>query len=127
MLYNVTGLDVRARKIEPHIESDEDDGKTTDVYLYAVDPIMNMLVDMDMLHSVLEGRSREIKKRLEQFNVKAFHYVDEPMPARPRAQRSLLSALEVAVVVLGCVVFVGAMSSAICVGCIKRSKKRYGS
>ncbi|KAL0275272.1 UNVERIFIED_CONTAM: hypothetical protein PYX00_003178 [Menopon gallinae] len=124
VLYNITGLDVRARKIEPHIESDEDDGKTTDVYLYAVDPIMNVLVEMDMLHSVLEGRSREIKKRLDQFNVKSFQYVDEPMPARPRAQRSLLSALEVAVVVLGCVVFIGAMTSAICVGCVKRSKRR---
>lgn len=48
-MYNITGLDIRARKIEPHIESDLDDGKTTDVYLYAVDPLMNVIVDMDTL------------------------------------------------------------------------------
>lgn len=72
----------------------------------------------------METHEREIKRRLDVFHVIAFNYLSEPLPARPRAQRSLLSALEVAVVVLGCVVFIGAMASAICVGCVKKGKKR---
>lgn len=48
-MYNVTGLDIRARKIEPHVETESGDGKATDVYLYAVDPLMNVIMDMDTL------------------------------------------------------------------------------
>lgn len=43
-----------------------------------------------------------------------------------RTRRVLLSSLEVGVVVLGCVVFVGALATAICVICIRRRKRRYG-
>lgn len=41
-----------------------------------------------------------------------------------RNQRVLLSTLEVGVVVLGCIVFAGALATAICVICIRRKKKR---
>ena len=46
------------------------------------------------------------------------------MVTKPRSQRYLLSSLEVGVVVLGCVVFVGALAAAICVGCVRRVKQR---
>lgn len=49
VLHNATGLDVRVRKIEPHLHSESDDGKSTDVYLYAVDPLMNTIIEMDVL------------------------------------------------------------------------------
>lgn len=43
--------------------------------------------------------------------------------AQSRSQRFLLSTLEVGVVVLGCVVFVGALATALCVTCVKRNKR----
>lgn len=49
VLYNITGVEVRVRKIEPHLQSDVDNGKKTDLYLYGVDPLMNMILDMETL------------------------------------------------------------------------------
>jgi len=40
-----------------------------------------------------------------------------------KSQRYLLSTLEVGVVVLGCVVFVGALVTALCVTCVRRNKR----
>jgi ABC-type nickel/cobalt efflux system permease component RcnA len=44
-----------------------------------------------------------------------------------RAEAHALSALEVGVVVLGCVVFLGALAAAVCVGCVRRCRHRKGS
>ncbi|KAK6627853.1 hypothetical protein RUM44_010332 [Polyplax serrata] len=123
-LSNITGLEVGARKIEPRMKSDQDDGRTTDIYLYAINPSMNVLVDMNTLHQMLLKRSPEIKRSLDSFRILDFAYADDPLPTSPRAQKSVLSVLEIAVIVLGCVVFIGAMASAICVGCMQRGKKR---
>lgn len=41
-----------------------------------------------------------------------------------RAEAHALSALEVGVVVLGCVVFLGALAAAVCVGCVRRFRHR---
>lgn len=43
--------------------------------------------------------------------------------AHSRSRRFLLSTLEVGVVVLGCIVFVGALATAICISCVKRNKR----
>lgn len=43
-----------------------------------------------------------------------------------RAEAHALSALEVGVVVLGCVVFLGALAAAVCVGCVRRLRHRKG-
>lgn len=73
---------------------------------------------------MLLKRSPEIKRSLDSFRILDFAYADDPLPTSPRAQKSVLSVLEIAVIVLGCVVFIGAMASAICVGCMQRGKKR---
>ena len=44
-----------------------------------------------------------------------------------RAEAHALSALEVGVVVLGCVVFLGALAAAVCVGCVRRFRHRKGN
>ncbi|XP_029667049.1 cadherin-89D isoform X2 [Formica exsecta] len=119
-LQNVTGLDVRVRKLEPHIEKNLIDAASTDVYLYAIDPHLNVMVDMDTLNSVFNTKKVDIKRELDEFRVL------EIAGSTPRrgSQRYLLSTLEVAVVVLGCVVFVGALVTALCVTCVRRNKRR---
>ncbi|KAK0161476.1 hypothetical protein PV327_009943 [Microctonus hyperodae] len=119
-LKNVTGLDVRVRKLEPHIEKNLIDTTSTDVYLYAVDPDLNIMVDMDSLHNVFRKKKSQIKGELERYRVL------EIAGSTPRrsSQRYLLSTLEVGVVVLGCVVFVGALVTVLCVVCVRRNKRR---
>jgi hypothetical protein len=72
---------------------------------------------------VLQLKHSEIEERLEGPKVLA---VASGVSERghTRNQRVLLSSLEVGVVVLGCVVFVGALATAICVVCVRRRKRR---
>ncbi|XP_046736319.1 cadherin-89D isoform X1 [Diprion similis] len=120
ILRNVTGLDVRVRKLEPHIEKNLIDAGSTDMYLYAVDPHLNVMIDMDTLHNVFHNKKSEIKRELEKYHVLE---IAGNTPKRAN-QRYLLSTLEVGVVVLGCVVFVGALVTALCVTCVRRNKRR---
>ncbi|XP_068082261.1 cadherin-89D [Anabrus simplex] len=122
-LYNATGLDVRVRKLEPHIDRDLDDGAATDMYLYAVDPQMNAIIDTDTLQHVLSTKQSDIKQQLERYRVLEITSATSGL-SKTRSQRHLLSSLEVGVVVLGCVVFIGALAAAICVGCVRRGKQR---
>lgn len=61
----------------------------------------------------------DIKRELDEYRVL------EVAGNAPRkgSQRYLLSTLEVGVVVLGCVVFVGALVTALCVTCVRRNKR----
>lgn len=61
----------------------------------------------------------DIKRELDEYRVL------EIAGSAPRrgGQRYLLSTLEVGVVVLGCVVFVGALVTALCVACVRRNKR----
>lgn len=61
----------------------------------------------------------DIKRELDEYRVL------EVAGSAPRrgSQRYLLSTLEVGVVVLGCVVFVGALVTALCVTCVRRNKR----
>ncbi|XP_076546955.1 cadherin 89D isoform X2 [Osmia lignaria lignaria] len=120
VLQNVTGLDVRVRKLEPHIEKNLIDTTSTDVYLYAIDPHLNVMIDMDTLHNVFNTKKMEIKRELDEYDVLD---IAGSSPRRGN-QRYLLSTLEVGVVVLGCVVFVGALVTALCVTCVRRNKRR---
>ncbi|XP_018361835.1 PREDICTED: cadherin-89D isoform X2 [Trachymyrmex cornetzi] len=119
-LQNVTGLDVRVRKLEPHIEKNLIDGASTDVYLYAIDPHLNVMIDMETLHSVFNTKKADIKRELDEYRVLE---IAGNAPRRGN-QRYLLSALEVGVVVLACVVFVGALVTALCITCVRRNKRR---
>ncbi|XP_047360551.1 cadherin-89D isoform X2 [Vespa velutina] len=119
VLHNITGLDVRVRKLEPHIEKNLIDATSTDVYLYAIDPHLNVMIDMDTLHNVFHNKKMDIKRELDEY-----HVLEIAGNAPRRNHRYMLSTLEVGVVVLGCVVFVGALITAICVTCVRRNKRR---
>lgn len=72
-----------------------------------------------MCFSVFNSKKMDIKRELDEYRVV------EIAGSAPRkgGQRYLLSTLEVGVVVLGCVVFVGALVTALCVTCIRRNKR----
>jgi len=69
--------------------------------------------------SVFTSKKTDIKRELDEYRVL------EIAGSAPRRgnQRYLLSTLEVGVVVLGCVVFVGALVTALCVTCVRRNKR----
>lgn len=48
-LSNVTGFDVKMAKLEPHKEGDLQETHSTDLFLYAVNPDTNDIVDTDTL------------------------------------------------------------------------------
>lgn len=72
---------------------------------------------------VLHQKQNEIETHLDSYKVLAFA---SGIPDRDSAksQRVLLSTLEVGVVVLGCVVFIGALATAVCVMCVRRRRNR---
>ncbi|KAJ8919173.1 hypothetical protein NQ315_012159 [Exocentrus adspersus] len=122
-LYNATGFDIRVRKLEPHSDRNQVDNSATDMYLYAVDPLLNTVVDMDRLQRILQSKQNEIEKNLE--GPKVLGVVSGKFEKNQhKTRRILLSSLEVGIVILGCVVFVGALTTAICVICIRRRKRR---
>ncbi|XP_046673716.1 cadherin-89D isoform X2 [Homalodisca vitripennis] len=127
VLSNVTGLDVRLRMLEPHQEENGDYTDATDMYLYAVDPIMNVIVDMETLNEVLSSKQEEVKRSLEPLHVlevagtgAVYHAPARPIPPRT----PLLTGLEVVTIVLGCVVFLGALTAAFCVVCLSKKKSK---
>ncbi|CAD6233777.1 GSCOCG00007273001-RA-CDS [Cotesia congregata] len=120
-LKNLTGLDVRVRKLEPHIEKNLIDTTCTDVYLYAVDPDLNVMVDMETLHNVFRRKKSEIKGELERYRV--LEITGNTLRNNASSSRYLLSTLEVGVVVLSCLIFLGALISILCVVCVRRNKR----
>ena len=69
--------------------------------------------------SAFRNKKMEIKRELDKYNVLE---ITKNVP-RKMNQRYLLSTLEVGVVVLGCVVFVGTLITALCVTCVRRNKR----
>ncbi|KAL3277702.1 hypothetical protein HHI36_013047 [Cryptolaemus montrouzieri] len=123
VLHNITGFDIRIRKLEPHSEKNQIDSSATDMYLYAVDPRLNTVVDMNDLQQILQSRHDELESSLD--GPKVLAIASGPLErGQSRNQRVLLSSMEVGVIILGCVVFIGALATAICVVCVKRKKKK---
>jgi len=48
-LSNITGFYVKLAKLEPHREGEEQEPHSTDLFLYAVNPDTNDIVDTDTL------------------------------------------------------------------------------
>ncbi|CAH1400249.1 unnamed protein product, partial [Nezara viridula] len=116
-LSNVTGLDVRVRKLEPHFNKE-----ATDMYLYAVDPLMNVIIDSETLKHVLRARGGEVRRAVEPYRLLGLAEGGEI--SGPVKSRLSLSALELATIVLGCIVFLGAITSALCVVCLHKRKRK---
>ncbi|KAH1022570.1 hypothetical protein HUJ04_011952 [Dendroctonus ponderosae] len=122
-LQNATGYDVRIRKLEPHSDRNHLDHTATDMYLYAVDPALNTVLDMTQLEKILQKKQLAIERQLEGPKVLSFssgaserHYTRTP--------KLILSSIEIGAIILGGIVLVGALITSICVVCIKKKKRR---
>ncbi|XP_018326516.1 cadherin-89D [Agrilus planipennis] len=121
-LYNITGYDVRVRKLEPHIEKKYVDNSVTDMYLYAVDPSLNVVVDMEKLKRVIHERQHDIEEHLGNNSILA---LTSSTSVQERAKQStLLSRSEIIVVILACLIFLGAFITALCLLCPRKPSKR---
>lgn len=90
------------------------------MYLYAVDPNLNVMIDTEALQRVFNSKKSEIMKELEKYRI-----IDIGRAKQQRKPHPLyvLSSLELTIVTLGVVVFVGALISALCIICVRRNKR----
>ncbi|XP_026333507.1 cadherin-89D isoform X6 [Hyposmocoma kahamanoa] len=114
----ITGYDVRVRRLESNLKASMD-GHATDMYIYAVDPISNAIIDMEVLQRSLLKRETDLRLDLTGFKVLE---VGDTAMVQARSGR-LLSTMEISVVALGCLVFVGACTTAVCILCVRRSRR----
>ncbi|CAG9765181.1 unnamed protein product [Ceutorhynchus assimilis] len=125
VLFNTTGFDIRVRKLEPHNERNHVDNTATDMYLYAVDPTLNTILDMTQLEKVLLRKHNEIETKLEGPKVLSFSggLLDKEK-SYTRTPKIILSSIEIGAIILGCIILLGALITAICVVSLKRKKRR---
>ncbi|XP_022919668.1 cadherin-89D isoform X2 [Onthophagus taurus] len=122
-LYNTTGFDIRVRKLEPHSDRKQIDATATDMYLYAVDPLLNVIVDTDVLQKVLQQKQEEIESNLNQYKLLGLSS-GSPEHSLNKSQKILLTSMEIGIIILACLVFVGALGTAIGILCLRRRKRR---
>ncbi|CAB3227459.1 unnamed protein product [Arctia plantaginis] len=119
-LTGLTGLDIRVRRLEANMKASAD-GLATDMYIYGVDPLSNAVIDMEVLQKSLMKRETDLRHDLAGFRVLG---VGDNTMVQARSGK-LLSTMEISVVALGCIVFIGACTTAICILCVRRSRRRH--
>ncbi|XP_031334592.1 cadherin-89D isoform X1 [Photinus pyralis] len=121
-LCNITGFDIRVRKIEPVSSQIDVYSTATDVYLYAVDPLLNVVVDADRLQRMLDFKREMIDKELEAFQVLGL--TTNISERKSKGRMLQLSTLEIGVVVLGCLIFICCLIVLTCAIVNRQRKKR---
>lgn len=116
-LSNVTGFDVKMAKLEPHREGEYQDAQSTDLFLYAINPDTNDIVDTDMLLDVFRQNSQAIVEHLDQFKIRRIQGV------MVQEKISQMGATEVAIIALSSVIFLGTVLAIalLCSTCKERS------
>ncbi|KAG6460578.1 hypothetical protein O3G_MSEX012073 [Manduca sexta] len=119
-LSGMTGFDIRVRRLEANTKATMD-GQATDMYIYAVDPLSNAIIDMDELQRSLLKREADLRHDLAGFRVLE---VGDTTMVQARSGNRMLTTMEISVVALGCIVFVGACTTAVCILCVRRSRRK---
>lgn len=102
-LSNVTGFEVKMAKLEPHIEGESPEPFSTDLFLYAVNPSLNNIVDTETLLNVFRQSSQTILAHLHQFKIRRIQGVTV------QEKISQMGATEIAIIALSSIVFVGSI------------------
>ncbi|XP_037801284.1 cadherin-89D-like [Penaeus monodon] len=118
MLTNVSGLDVRVQRIAPHVDGDAALTTATDMYVYAVDPTTQSVVDASHLRQALRVRKSELKSLLP--GGVHFRGMRVPLPSR---QGHVLQTAELAILIGAVVVFLVTVTTIVCL-CYKQRKSR---
>ncbi|XP_014359554.2 cadherin-89D isoform X1 [Papilio machaon] len=118
-LSNMTGYDIRVRRLEPSFKGSMD-GHATDLYIYGVDPLSNAIIDMDVLQKLIMKREASERREVGGFKLLS---VGDTSTVQARSGK-LLSTMEIGVVALGCLVFIGACTTAVCILCVRTNKRK---
>lgn len=100
-LSKVTGFEVKMAKLEPHREGEYLDSQSTDIFLYAINPDSNDIVDTDMLLDVFRQNSQAIVENLDQLKIRRIQGVVV------QEKISQMGVTEVAIIALSSVIFLG--------------------
>ncbi|XP_053605613.1 cadherin-89D isoform X2 [Plodia interpunctella] len=118
-LTDLTGYDIRVRRLEASAKTGVD-GAATDMYIYAVDPMSNTIVDMEVLQKSLLKREADFRHDLN-----GLRLLEVGGMAMVQARSGkLLSTMEISVVALACIVFVGACTTAVCILCVRKNRRQ---
>ncbi|RWS00018.1 protocadherin Fat 4-like protein, partial [Dinothrombium tinctorium] len=119
-LSNITNFDVKMAKLEPHMEGEIQEPHSTDIFLYAVNPLSNDIVDTNTLLKVFRQNSQLIVENLKQFRIKRIHGVTI------QEKISQMSSTEIAIIALSSVIFLGTVLAIalLCSSCKKGIKKQ---
>nr|XP_053655988.1 cadherin-89D-like isoform X2 [Cherax quadricarinatus] len=118
MLTNVSGLDVRVQRIAPHVDGDAAHTTATDVYVYAVDPVTQAIVEAAQLRQALRGRKGQLRSLLPS----GLQFKGMRLP-QPMKQGHILQTAELAILVGAVVVFLSTVTAIACL-CYKQRKRR---
>ncbi|XP_045608618.2 cadherin-89D [Procambarus clarkii] len=118
MLTNVSGLDVRVQRIAPHVDGDAAHTTATDVYVYAVDPATQAVVEAAQLRQALRGRKGQLRSLLPSGLL--FKGMRLSLPSK---QGHVLQTAELAILVGAVVVFLATIMAIACL-CYKQRKRR---
>lgn len=102
-LSNVTGFEVKMAKLEPHMEGESPEPFSTDMFLYAVNPSLNNIVDTETLLNVFRQSSQTILSHLHQFKIRRIQGVTV------QEKISQMGATEIAIIALSSVIFLGSI------------------
>lgn len=102
-LSNVTGFEVKMAKLEPHIEGESPEPFSTDMFLYAVNPSLNNIVDTETLLNVFRQSSQTILSHLHTFKIRRIQGVTV------QEKISQMGATEIAIIALSAIVFIGSI------------------
>lgn len=121
-LSNITGMDVKMAKLEPHHEGEKEDPDMTDIFLYAIDRQTNDVIETETLLSALKKHSHAIINYLDQFKIRHIQGVSV------QEKISQMGTTEIAIIALSSVIFLGAVLGIglLCSSCKKSRKPRYG-
>ncbi|XP_064090061.1 cadherin-89D-like isoform X2 [Macrobrachium nipponense] len=118
MLTNVSGFDVRVQRIAPHVDGDAAHTTATDVYVYAVDPVSQAVVEAAELRQALKTKKNMLRKLLPS----GLHYKGMRFPVPPR-EGHVLQTAELAILIGAVVVFLVTVTTVVCL-CYKQRKSR---
>ncbi|CAG2110072.1 unnamed protein product, partial [Medioppia subpectinata] len=119
-LTNITGFEVKMAKLGPHTEGELQEPHATDIFLYAVNPETNDIVDTETLLDVFRQNSQSIVDNLRNYKIRRIQGVTV------QEKISQMGATEIAIIALSSVIFLGTVLAIalLCSSCKERKLRQ---
>lgn len=119
-LSRLTKYEVKLAKITPHLEQGVQQYHSTDMYLYAVNPRNNDIVDIDQLLNIFRESSHQILDQLKEYRIRRIQGVTV------HEKISQMGTTEIAIIGLSTVIFLGTIIAILllCSSCKERKLRK---